>query len=207
MTDVINLRKKYESLCKEKSDINEHLPTIYNLAKDCESIIELGVRGVVSSYALTYGLVNNNSNIKKLFLNDIQKCDINELLINTKNINIDVSYQWINDLDLEIEHNYDMTFIDTWHVYAQLKRELKKFSRFTNKYIIMHDTQIDGILGETIRNKWNALEQSKKSGFNIDEINKGLKPAIDEFLANNKNWKLKQEFTNNNGLTILEKII
>jgi len=204
---VINLRKKYESLCKEKSDINEHLPTIYNLAKDCESIIELGVRGVVSSYALTYGLVNNNSNIKKLFLNDIQKCDINELLINTKNINIDVSYQWINDLDLEIEHNYDMTFIDTWHVYAQLKRELKKFSRFTNKYIIMHDTQIDGILGETIRNKWNALEQSKKSGFNIDEINKGLKPAIDEFLANNKNWKLKQEFTNNNGLTILEKII
>ena len=27
-----------------------------------------------------------------------------------------------------------MTFIDTWHVYAQLKRELKKFSRFTNKY-------------------------------------------------------------------------
>ena len=68
MTDVINLRKKYESLCKEKSDINEHLPTIYNLAKDCESIIELGVRGVVSSYALTYGLVNNNSNIKNFSL-------------------------------------------------------------------------------------------------------------------------------------------
>ena len=55
----------------------------------------------------------------------------------------------------------------------------------------MHDTQIDGILGETIRNKWNALEQSKKSGFNIDEINKGLKPAIDEFLANNKKLEIK----------------
>jgi hypothetical protein len=207
MADMINLRNKYESLCKEKSDINEHLPTLYNLAKDCESIIELGVRGVVSSYALTYGLVNNNSNIKKILLNDIQKCDINELLIHTKKLNIDVSYQWINDLDLEIKDNYDMTFIDTWHVYAQLKRELNKFSQFTNKYIIMHDTEVDGILGETIRNKWNARDQSKNTGFNIDEINKGLKPAIDEFLTNNKSWKLKQKFTNNNGLTILEKII
>ena len=71
----------------------------------------------------------------------------------------------------------------------------------------MHDTTVDGIYGETIRNKWNAIEQSKTTGFPIDEINKGLTPAITEFLNNNKNWKQKKIFTNNNGLTILEKII
>lgn len=28
-------------------------------------------------------------------------------------------------------------FIDTWHVYEELKRELNKFSKITNKYIIL----------------------------------------------------------------------
>ena len=70
----------------------------------------------------------------------------------------------------------------------------------------MHDTEVDKIHGETIRCGWNAIEQSKQSGFTVEEINKGLEPAITEFLLNNSNWKIKEKFTNNNGLTILEKI-
>ena len=34
----------------------------------------------------------------------------------------------------------------------------------------------------------------------------GLMKAIFEFLSQNNNWKIKEIFTNNNGLTILEKI-
>ena len=70
----------------------------------------------------------------------------------------------------------------------------------------MHDTTVDELYGETIRRRWNAREQSKNTGIPIDEINKGLWPAIEEFLSNNKNWKIKERFTNNNGLTILEKL-
>jgi hypothetical protein len=33
----------------------------------------------------------------------------------------------------------------------------------------------------------------------------GLKKAIDEFLLENPEWKLLEKFTNNNGLTILER--
>ena len=124
----------------------------------------------------------------------------------TTDLEIDIKYDWINDLYLEIKGKYDLTFIDTWHVYGQLKRELEKFSKVTNKYIIMHDTTVDAELGETIRLGWNAKEQSMKTGFPLDEINKGLIPAITEFLESNKNWKMKERFTNNNGLTILEKI-
>jgi hypothetical protein len=69
----------------------------------------------------------------------------------------------------------------------------------------MHDTTVDEIYGETIRVGWNATEQSKASGIPIDEINKGLWPAIVEFLQNNNEWQLKERFTNNNGLTILVK--
>jgi hypothetical protein len=197
---------KYNYYCKLSSDINEHLPTLYKYAQECESVIELGVRGVISSYALIYGLVSNNKSKKKILLNDINPCNINELLSITNNLPIQVYYEWINDLDLNINENYDLTFIDTWHVYGQLKRELDKFSKITNKYIIMHDTTVDEIYGETIRLNMNAQIQSKMTGIPISEINKGLWPAIEEFLSNNKNWKIKERFTNNNGLTILEKI-
>lgn len=67
-------------------------------------------------------------------MNDIVKCDITELLESTKNLDITINYEWKNNLDLVINENYDMTFIDTWHVYGQLKRELNKFTKITNKY-------------------------------------------------------------------------
>jgi len=201
------LKNKYDLYCNYDCDINEHLPTLYNYARECESVIELGVRGVISSYALIYGLMNNNKATKNILLNDIIECDVSELLSITKELPININYKWINDLELDITDNVDLTFIDTWHVYGQLKRELNKFSKITNKYIIMHDTTVDEIFGETIRLPWlNAEIQSIETGIPVEEINKGLWPAIEEFLETNKNWKIKERFYNNNGLTILEKV-
>ena len=60
------ISNKYNQLCETPSDINEHLPTLYEYAKKCDSVIETGVRGCVSSYALVYGLLNNNQE-KKIF--------------------------------------------------------------------------------------------------------------------------------------------
>lgn len=205
------IRNKYISYCDpsnvESIDIYEHLPIIYKYASSCESIIELGVRGNVSSWASVYGLLNNNSVTKKILFNDINVNDINDLFIATENLNVDIQYQWINDLDIVITENVDMTCINTWHVYGQLKRELDKFSVVTNKYIIIHATTIDEFQGETIRNNWNAVNQSQLTGFPIAEINAGLGKAIDDFLILNPQWKLLEKFTNNNGLTILERIL
>jgi len=199
------IKNKYNTLCNESSDINEHLPTLFKYASECESIIELGVRGCVSSWAFVYGLLNNNKQNKKLLLNDIEKCNIDELLHYTKNLDIDVNYEWKNDLDLIIYENVDLVFIDTWHIYGQLIRELNKFSKVTNKYIIMHDTEVDKIYGETIRSGWNAYKQSQEYGYPLEEINCGLQVAIDEFLKENIDWILLEKFENNNGLTILKK--
>ena len=203
------IKKKYEILCTTSSDINEHLPTLYNYAKECESIFETGVRGVVSSYALLYGLLNSKSKKKKFFLNYIVECHIRELLSYTKNLDVEINYKWCNNLELELDCRYDLTFIDTWHVYGQLKRELEKFSKITNKYIIMHDTTIDAIHGETFRFReiLDPKKQSDETGIPIHEILKGLWPAIEDFLENNKDWIIKKRYTNNNGLTILEKVI
>lgn len=197
---------KYNNLSNDPSDINEHLPTLCKYAAECESIFETGVRGCISSWAFLNGLMNNNKQTKCLFMNDINKCDIKELLNTVKNLDIEINYKWINNLELNFSRNVDLTFIDTWHVYGQLKRELEKFSKITNKYIIMHDTTVDEWYGETIRANWNANQQSIDSGFPIEEINKGLWPAIEEFLHDNTDWILHERFTNNNGLTILKKV-
>jgi len=201
--DLVN--EKFTQLSNIPSDINEHLPTLEKYARECESILELGVRGVTSSWAFSHGLLNNNKPNKMLIMNDIDECNIFELLYKTANTDLKINYYWINDLNLELDNEVDLTFIDTWHVYGQLKRELAKFSKITKKYIIMHDTTVDEWYGETIRNDWNAIEQSIQSGFSLEEINKGLWPAIEEFLQDNPDWKLRKRFTNNNGLTILER--
>ena len=201
------IENKYNILCNETSDINEHLPTLFKYASECESIIELGVRGCVSSWAFVFGLLNNNKKNKKILLNDIEKCNIDELLHYTKELDIIVDYEWKNDLDLIIDENVDLVFIDTWHIYGQLIRELNKFSKVTNKYIIMHDTEVDKIYGETIRSGWNAYKQSQESGYPLEEINCGLQKAIDEFLNENNDWILLEKFENNNGLTILKKVL
>jgi hypothetical protein len=54
----------------------------------------------------------------------------------------------------------------------------------------------------------NINIESLTSVYNMsyEELYKGLWPAIEDFIANNSNWKIKERFTNNNGLTVLEKI-
>jgi hypothetical protein len=70
----------------------------------------------------------------------------------------------------------------------------------------MHDTTVDEWQGETIRMKMNAVQQSKDSGYPLEEINRGLWPAVDEFLKEHPEWTLEKRYTNNNGLTILAKV-
>lgn len=199
----------YERLCTTPSDINEHLPTLYGYAKQCERVLELGVRGVVSSWAIAKGLAENGKETKSLHVNDLEPCAIDELVEVSGRAGVTVTHEWKNDLELEVSERVDMTFIDTWHVYGQMKRELEKFSGVTDRYIVMHDTTVDEWMGETIRclGGYRAAEiQARQTGIPIPEIMRGVWPAIQEFLETHEDeWRLKERFTNNNGLTVLER--
>ncbi len=193
--------KKYKELCLTKSDINEHLPTLYRYALECDSVLECGVRGCTTSWAFLYALHDRPST---LLLNDITECNVKELL--SYEHKTKVITEWCSDLDLVLEKPVDLVFIDTFHVYGQLKRELTKFAPLCNKYIILHDTEIDGKRGECIRVGWSPTMMSNRTGIPYDELLLGLQLAIAEFLLNNPNWKIKEKFVNNNGLTVLERI-
>ncbi len=204
------IKKKYETSCFTGSEINEHLPVLYELALNCNTIFETGCSGIRSTYALTHGLINNkNKGKKKILLNDELPCNIIELLyVSADNsINFSIKYKWGNNLKLKIKERFDLVVIDTWHVYGQLKRELELFSKICDKYIVIFFTDTDRIYGESVRKKCNFEEQSLISGIPVEEIKKGTQFAIDEFIKNNnEEWKVFIEYKNNNGLTILEKI-
>jgi len=205
MESIIN--RKYLEKCSQVSDIYEHLPTLKKYGEYCTSITECGTRRVVSTYAFASSLLNKPNN--KLRIIDISSNEyIETFMKECKNENINVTFYKGSDLECELE-NTDLLFIDTFHVYGQLKRELERWHTVVNKYIVIHDTTIDEFTSELVRHQKrdNIDIQSLTYLYNMsyDELYKGLWPAIEDFLAVNPNWKLKERFTNNNGLTILAR--
>ena len=198
------LEAKYMQRCIEGSDINEHLPVLRKYGEECIHITETGVSSVVSSYAFGVALKGKSGN-------KLVQVDLN----NHPNIiqfgkdciaeGVNVVFHEQSDLICPLEQT-DLLFIDTWHIYGHLKRELARWHQYTNKYIIMHDTTVDEWHGETIRRGWNATEQSQDTGIPIEEITRGLWPAIDEFLKEHPEWIIEKRYVNNNGLTILKGV-
>ena len=200
----MSIYTKYLSVVNTSSDINEHLPVLLRYTKQCSSVVECGVRDVVSSYAFAYGLIDTPNN-QYLMVDPKKSSQIEPFLNLCRNNGINASFVEQSDLDCPLV-NTDLLFIDTWHIYVHLKRELARWNTSVNKFIILHDTTTDELYGETIRNEWNAEEQSRESGIPVEEIRKGLWPAVDEFLATNPEWKIELRLTNNNGLTVLSRV-
>ena len=178
----MTLQELYEQKCSIPSDINEHLPTLKKYSEDCDHITEMGVRWIVSTYAFLMGKP------KKMISYDINYVNTDFIKELVKN-DTDFEFKTADTTKLEIEET-DLLFIDTWHVYDQLKVELELHASKAKKYIIIHDTTLFEYVGETITG--NTMYQ-------------GLWPAIEEFLEANSQWKLIEKFENNNGLTILKR--
>ena len=175
----------YEEKCKTQSDINEHLPTLKSLAEECETVVEMGVRTIVSTWALLAG------NPKSLLSIDIKHpevhgSDINQVEQLATEAGIEFSFLEADTTQIEIEE-CDFLFIDTWHVYDQLKKELELHGNKAKKYLAFHDTVTFGLRGET-------------AGY------AGLLPAIAEFTQANPQWILHQHYKNNNGLMVLKRV-
>jgi hypothetical protein len=194
----------YQLKCKIYSDIVEHLPTLFEYTKECNSVVECGVRDIVSSYAFGAGLIGNPNNSYTL-IDPYKSINIDGFLELCKNEGVNARFIQESDIKCPLIET-DLLFIDTWHIYGHLKRELAYWNSHVKKYIIMHDTTVDEWQGETVRCGLNAQKQSIESGIAIEEITKGLWPAIEEFLAEHPEWKLEKRFVNNNGLTILRRL-
>jgi len=210
----------YKKLCETPSDINEHLPTLRLYASKCARVCELGVRGVISSVALACGLADSSyvcldgtTPTKQLYLFDIlPEINLEKIEQGCFEKGIDIIDTFgMSDLDANIDGDtYDMLFIDTAHNFPHCYEELCKFGSKTERYILLHDTTIDGIKSEYVRlgfepQHYKQVIEWYKNKYTEEDFRKGLNFAIEKWLSENPEWKVRKVYDNNNGLTILHK--
>lgn len=122
------LQAKYEQACFEPSDIYQHVPLLRQLAKNCSSVVEIGLRGMVSSWGILQGLSESSAHTRFYLGIDIQKpggLDLPKRLAEENGIPF---YFWNeNDMDVNIPST-DMLFIDSLHTYCHLTYELETFA-------------------------------------------------------------------------------
>ncbi len=172
----------YAQKCAEPSDINEHLPVLKDYASRSKLVTEFGVRGVVSTWALIAG--------QPLLVTSYDLTSPgDEMLCQIRSVAVEVGVRfifWQQDVLKVGIGATDLLFIDTYHTYNQLRQELAIHSGNVSKWIILHDTETFGEKGEA-------------------ESERGLNFAIREFLMANSDWFELKRYTNNNGLTILQR--
>lgn len=175
------VEKAFAAAQARPSDINEHLETLRDYARQCSHVTEFGVRGGVSTTALIA------AHPQKLRCYDIRREPtvarrLGELAI-AEGIDFAFLEQDVRQADIEPT---DLLFIDTWHTYDQLRAELRRHASQVRKTILLHDTVTFGASGE--------------GG------GRGLWPAIAEFLQDHAEWRIQEVKVNNNGLTVLTRI-
>lgn len=172
----------YEEKCAVPSDINEHLPTLKDYASKCQTVTEFGVRSIVSTWALIAGRPRQ---VTSYDLNSPGDKALREVRQIAQYAGVLFVFYQVDVLKTEIAST-DLLFIDTYHTYTQLRAELERHAKWVRRWIILHDTETFGEKGE-------ANEEN------------GLNYAIREFVKLNDAWHYRDIFTNNNGLTILQR--
>ena len=183
MTDPIikdKIEEEFNARCSRPSDINQHLPALREYSSQCSHVTEFGVCDGNSTWALISGRPKTMISYDKDYWPVVEK--VKETARGL------VEYAFIQQDVLLADIALTDLLFNTWHKYPQLKQELALHGNKASKFIIMHDTFIYA--------HWHP-------NFNG---NKGLVDAINEWLAENPQWQIKQVFENNNGLTILERL-
>lgn len=189
------------------SQMRNYIRVLEKYAKGCEHITEMGVAVVCSAWAWL------SAKPKRLVLVDIDdKCPVGEITEVAKKIGVDFEFivgdtnhgvtsslLGLTPFNSNYTHNgapvpyyncepTDILFIDTYHRYESLKKELELHADKAKKYIILHDTV--------------AFTPNGEGG-----DTKGLLPAVEEFLAANPHWVTDQHISDWPGLYIMKRVM
>lgn len=192
---IHDLEKLINTLHNTPSDINEHIPTIIKYGNECDTITEMGVRWVVSTWAWL-ACAPKRLRCYDLYDPSHWGANIKDVYDTAEAYGLDFKFEVADVLKLQIEET-DLLFIDTWHAYDQLKAELKLHADKVKKYICFHDTTSYG---------YNDENPGHENSWDGQTSGKGIWPAIEEFLEEKKDeWELVHRYMNNNGFTIIKR--
>lgn len=178
------LYKEYVQFCGIGSDINEHMPVIYDLACKCQTTMEFGVGYGRSTRAFIAALLKTNGSHNSYEIKQLE--GVGELFTRALEHKLNAMFRLQNILTTEIEE-VDMLLVDSHHTYIQVKAELELHGNKVNKYILFHDTVLFGDEGQ-------------------DMGSLGIRPAIDEWMEQHPEWVIIEERLNNNGMLVIGKM-
>ena len=106
-----------------------------------------------------------------------------------------IEYQ--NPLSLNIDE-CDMLFINTWNSHEIVTGMLEKFGNRAHKFIAVHNTHTYAAIDEKVN--WQDFRTTRSLP------NEGIIAPLINFTIKNRHWRFKEHKTNNNGLTVLERV-
>lgn len=159
-------------------DIKEHLPLLMDMAAACGVVVEFGVRYGHSTQALL------ESACPVVESWDIEPMP--QVIDGISRIHPRWKFHAGSSADADIPE-CDMLFIDSRHTGPHLLTELVRHHRKVRRWIVMHDTETYATTG--------------------DDGEPGLWMGLTRFLLDRcAEWRIKAHYSNNNGLTVLERV-
>jgi len=221
MSDTqIYIMSRYDKTYLTPSNINFHLPILRQYASGCTVIAEYGTQLDHSIWAFLYAFTSyiqpnikdkdsvyvTPLNIGRLYcVNTVEPYVLQSVKDVAESANVTLKFIKGNSTKVILPEKVELLFIDTFHVYGHLKRELSHNHLNVRKYIIMNNTEIDGEYGEAIRCKLDLRHLVEIYDYPPEEIMLGIYPAIEEFLSEHREWSICYETTDNNGLIIIHR--
>jgi len=175
----MDFEQLYQEACAKNTDIHEHLPLLAQLASECTHVTELGVGHGQS----TIGFLRNDIELHSYEYKPHEW--VPKWFEDMKAAGRNVTLHIADTREIEIEPT-DLLFVDSLHIYEQVKAELELHADKARKYIGFHDTT-------------TFAENGEFGG-------KGIWPAIQEFMDSHPEWELIERRINNNGLTVLKRV-
>jgi len=175
---MTKIKEMYLTRCQQDSDINLLLPTLFEYAKNCTHITEMGFRAGNSASAFLAGLAENDQDEKVFHTYDIvESVEVAQLREAAEESGIEFIFHLEDTRETDIQLT-DFLFIDTEHNYDQVTAELKRHHSKAHWWIGFHDV----------------------------ETFPDLKRGIDTWRSSNDGWKTVVHKTESNGLLIIERI-
>lgn len=174
---------EYARCIADRGDIHAHLPMLRHLAAEGGDVVEMGVRGMVSTWAFLTGRPASLLSV------DIDRPPEGTLRRAARCADeLGIVFDFIQDDTLQMRPvPCDLLFIDTLHTYHQLSLELERHASFVRRAIAFHDTATFGERGE-------------------DGQTPGLVAAIEDLIADSAgDWRLDYHVPESNGLTIVRR--
>lgn len=201
------LENLYKRALTDPSDVRDHIEDHARLARECEVVLEVGVRDMVSTWGMLWGLAHNEKTVKKYIGVDLSfptGVTWRHFLLSCETAHVDCVFLDQNDMSLVPADigPVDMLFIDALHTYSHVMYELTTFHNQVRKYIALHDTSAP----------WGDVDEPYSGDYSeypawIDKTKRGVFTAVLDFLAMHPTeWVMTFRKKNSNGYTLLERV-